>query len=70
MRPSSVADRIYLTRVHASPEGDTYFAPLDAGTWHEVSREPLPQGPRDDFASTLFIYERQIEAGEPGLQHS
>jgi len=66
----SVADRIYLTRVHAAPEGDTYFAPLDAETWHEVNREPLPQGPRDDFASTLFIYERQIEAGEPGLQRS
>jgi dihydrofolate reductase len=66
----AVADRIYLTRVHAAPEGDTHFAPLDAGTWREVSREPLPQGPRDDFASTLFIYDRLIETDGPGLEHS
>ena len=66
----AVADRIYLTRVHATPEGDTHFAPLDAGAWREVSREPLPQGPRDDFASTLFVYERRIEQAESDLQSS
>lgn len=54
-----VADRIYLTRVHADIEGDRHFAPLDAREWRETSAEPLPQGPRDDHASTLFIYDRQ-----------
>lgn len=53
-----VADRIYFTRVHASPEGDRHFATPDAATWREVSRDALPQGPRDDFASTLIVYER------------
>lgn len=51
-------DRIYFTRVHALPEGDRSFATPDANDWQEVSREPLPQGPRDDFASTLIVYER------------
>lgn len=54
-----VADRIYLTRVHAEVEGDRLFLPLDAGEWREASREALPQGPRDDHASTLFVYDRQ-----------
>jgi dihydrofolate reductase len=55
----SVADRIYLTRVHASPEGDRHFPPLDAGIWQEVSQEALAKGPRDEFASTLIVYERR-----------
>jgi dihydrofolate reductase len=58
-RAFPVADRIYLTRVHAEVEGDRHFAPLDATEWRETSREALPQGPRDDHASTLFVYDRQ-----------
>jgi dihydrofolate reductase len=65
-----IADRIYLTRVHAAPEGDTYFQPLDGEVWHEVSREALPQGPRDDFASTLFVYERRTEAPSSDVKSS
>ncbi len=39
-----IADRIYLTRVHASPPGDTYFAPLDPAQWNEVATEvPQPE---------------------------
>jgi len=65
-----LADRIYLTRVHAVPEGDRFFPPLDSALWREVAREDLPKGPRDEYASTLFIYERvressQRQAGQP-----
>ena len=56
----SAADRIYLTRVHSEVEGDTYFDELDPAQWQEVSREALPQGPRDDYASTLIVFERII----------
>lgn len=59
-----VADRIYLTRVHANVEGDRHFPALDAATWEEVTREALPQGPRDEFAATLIIYERRAERDE------
>jgi dihydrofolate reductase len=54
-----VADRIYLTRVHANVEGDRYFPPLDEAVWVEAGKQALPQGDRDDFASTLYIYERR-----------
>jgi dihydrofolate reductase len=32
------ADRIELTEMHASPDGDTYFGPLDPAEWEEVAR--------------------------------
>ncbi|MDX2288022.1 MAG: dihydrofolate reductase [Hyphomicrobiaceae bacterium] len=52
------ADRIYLTIVHAEPEGDRLFPVLSARDWRETSRELLPAGPRDDFAATLTILDR------------
>lgn len=54
-----LADRIYFTQVHANPDGDRYFPAPDAKTWGEISRETLPKGERDDFASTLIVYERR-----------
>lgn len=53
------ADRIYLTRIGATPEGDTHFPPLDDKEWVEAHREDLPRGPRDDHAASLIILERR-----------
>jgi dihydrofolate reductase len=53
-----MADRIYLTRIHARPTGDTFFPELDAETWREVSRVPITRDPRDTAAATLYISER------------
>jgi dihydrofolate reductase len=33
------ADRVYLTEVDASPDGDAFFPELDRGQWRERSRE-------------------------------
>ncbi|MGQ0457077.1 MAG: dihydrofolate reductase [Hyphomicrobium sp.] len=57
-----IADRIYLTRVHAAPEGDRRFDALKPNVWTEQSREPLPQGPKDEHAATLIVYDRAPEA--------
>lgn len=54
------ADRIYLTRVHARPDGDRHFPDLPGEDWREVSREPLPQGERDAHPSTLIVFERKM----------
>ena len=46
-----IADRIYLTEIHADVDGDTFFPPLN-DHWHEVSRTPAtpPEGgPAYDF---------------------
>ncbi|MEM6497888.1 MAG: dihydrofolate reductase [Pseudomonadota bacterium] len=52
-------DRIYLTRVHASPDGDTVFPKLKDQEWREMDSEPLPRGERDDYAATLITLERE-----------
>ena len=54
----ALAGRIYLTRVHGRPEGDTFWPELPAGTWREVGRRSPPQGPEDDYACTLLVLER------------
>lgn len=54
----SMADRIYLTRIHARPDGDATFPEPDPSVWREVSRTPLPPDPRDEASATLLILER------------
>ena len=54
----SIADRICLTRIHARPDGDTYFPELDPNAWREVSSEPVSPDTRDSATATLHIYER------------
>lgn len=34
-----LADRLYLTQVHADVEGDTFFPEFDLNQWQEVERE-------------------------------
>jgi dihydrofolate reductase len=36
-----LSQRIYLTRVHASPAGDTYFPPIDTVTWQLVASSDM-----------------------------
>lgn len=36
------ADRIYLTSVHAAPEGDTHLPAPDPAHWRETAREARP----------------------------
>lgn len=52
------ADRIYLTRVGASPPGDTFLPSLDAAIWRETSREQLERGPKDEYNATLTVLDR------------
>jgi dihydrofolate reductase len=52
----SRAGRIYLTRIHGSPEGDTFFTP-DMVNWHDVSRIQLERAPGDDYDATLIVLE-------------
>lgn len=52
-----VADRLEITHVHATPEGDVRFPPIDSAVWQEVSRRKHPGGPNDsaDFSVTAYI---------------
>ncbi len=52
------ADRLEITRVHAAPQGDTLFPPIDPQQWREVRREPHSRGPDDEADFTILTYER------------
>ena len=54
-----IADRIYKTEVHGSPVGDAFFPAVDWADWIEVSREPLPRGPNDDFTASLAVFDHR-----------
>ena len=56
-----LADRLYLTTVHASPEGDAYFPALDESEWKIVHSEHLRASDRDSFATTYRVLDRLDE---------
>jgi dihydrofolate reductase len=56
------ADRLYITRVDASPVGDTHFPPIDPAVWKGISSERIAAGDKDDVATTFVIYERAATA--------
>jgi len=53
------ATRIYLTLVHAAPAGDTRLDLPDPRAWREVAREPMPQGPQDQYPADFIVLDRQ-----------
>ena len=53
-----LADRMEITHVHARPEGDTYFPPIEGTHWRAVARSDHPAGPRDDSAFSYVTYVR------------
>jgi dihydrofolate reductase len=54
-----IADRLYVTHVLASPDGDTRFPPIDPEMWKAVSTEEFPAGDRDTHATRYTVYERR-----------
>lgn len=52
------ATRIYLTHVHARPDGDVRWEPPQDRKWIEVARQDRPASDRDEFPVTDVILER------------
>ncbi len=48
-----VADRMYLTRVHAAVAGDAYFPPFERGDWKVMRRESRPEDVANEFNFTF-----------------
>ena len=59
------ADRLYLTRIHCSLQGDVYFPDPDPAIWREVSRSAHQPGEKDTAPYTFLRYERH-ETSEDG----
>ena len=53
-----VAERVYLTRVHAHVDGDAFFVALDDSEWRLVSDERHAADERNEFDFSFRLYER------------
>jgi dihydrofolate reductase len=53
------ADRLEITEVHARPDGDTRFPPVDPAAWEEVARVRNPAGPDDSTDFSYVTYRRR-----------
>ena len=53
------AERLHLTEVKATPEGDVSFPPVDEGEWLEVRREALPRADDDTAEAVYVVYDRR-----------
>jgi dihydrofolate reductase len=52
------ASRIYLTRVEASPEADTYFPVIDPGQWHLMSQKNHEADEKNAYNYSFQVWER------------
>lgn len=54
-----VADRLYLTEVHAEVDGDTFFPEVDLSRWEEVSRVDHAGGEEANrYPYSIVVYDR------------
>ena len=53
------AVRIYLTEVHASPEGSVRFPRFERDEWRETSREGPHQATNDSYGYSFVVLERR-----------
>jgi dihydrofolate reductase len=54
-----IADRLHVTHVLASVDGDAHFPRIDPSTWQIVSAEDFPAGEKDSHATRYTVYERR-----------
>ena len=54
-----IADRIYMTRVHAEIDGDTFFPPFDEKEWILVSNKDFKADDRNAFDHSIQIWDRK-----------
>ncbi|MGA9657800.1 MAG: dihydrofolate reductase [Asticcacaulis sp.] len=52
------ADRLYVSHVHASVDGDTFFPVIDPAIWYVKEEAAFSKTEHDDHDFTLKVYER------------
>ncbi|HDY86024.1 hypothetical protein LCGC14_0815270 [marine sediment metagenome] len=52
------ADKLYLTHVHASLEGDTYFPDWNENEWSEIIREDHLADEKNEFDYSFVVYDK------------
>ena len=52
------ANRMHITEILDTIEGDTFFPVFDPNEWHAVKSETVPESDKDSHATRYVIYER------------
>jgi len=53
------ADKVYLTRIHATFKGDSYFPELPDKEWLEVSRQDYDADEKNPFPYSFIVLDRK-----------
>lgn len=53
------ADRLYITRIHATPDGDTSFPEIEESKWNVVSSEDHAKDEKNEYDYSFTIYDRR-----------
>ena len=53
-----IADRLYITHVGATPDGDAHFPAVNMGDWKESGVINVPASPHDSAAFRIKVYRR------------
>ncbi len=54
-----IADKIYMTRVHAELEGDTFFPAIDEQVWKLTSHEDFGVDAKHQYAYSFQVWEKK-----------
>lgn len=63
------ADVLHVTRVEATPDGDTFFPKIDPDHWQQISSENVPEGEKDSVATRYLVYKRRSKTKNQHRSH-
>ena len=55
----AIANKIYITRVHTAPDGDTFFPVIDENNWELTSNEDFEANAKHAFGYSFQIWKRK-----------
>ena len=58
-----LVDRLYVTRVHATVQGDTYFPEITSEQWQLQQTDSFAADEKNDHAYSFLIYQRNNSPG-------
>ncbi len=54
-----LVDRLYITHIHATVDGDSFFPKFNIGDWNIISEEHHKKDDKNSLDSTYTVYERK-----------
>ena len=54
-----IVDRIYITRVHTTVEGDAFYPEIDTSKWKLVKSDSFPADEKNNYPFTFEVWERK-----------